>query len=170
MPELFRRLKDSVKNSKQREREGEKEGGKIFVVAKKKPCPPNIRTRWESWFGNRWRMRGLELIMWPQGQWCRIQTHTNTHTHTHIWTWQLYDWIGPVQPIQWTQVDFAREWSHHRQVCYQRGLPRTYFYYYSDLSKASIHELMVGLLNGLRVLQKIKLNIVYHYKRWNTEI
>ena len=34
---------------------------------------------------------------------------TNSHTQTDIWTWELYDWIGPVGPIQWKlfELDIA---------------------------------------------------------------
>ena len=48
-------------------------------------------------------MRGLELIMWSQGQWeASKKTCTQWRTHLDKRTWRLYDWNGPVGPIQWT--------------------------------------------------------------------
>ena len=52
-------------------------------------------------------MRGLEQIMWSQGQWKpqrkklhpMVQTYINKNKQTDQRTWQLDDWIGPVGRI-----------------------------------------------------------------------
>ena len=53
-------------------------------------------------------MRGLELIMWSQGQWQALKKlHPNIQTDVQKdrWTWQIYDWIGPLRPIQWIEAN-----------------------------------------------------------------
>ena len=51
-------------------------------------------------------MRGLEQIIWPQGQWQALKkiASDGTNIQTSWRTWWLYDWIGPVGPIQWNSV------------------------------------------------------------------
>ena len=48
-------------------------------------------------------MIGLELIMWPQSQWeaSKRTAPNGTATHPDRRIFRLYDWIGPVGPIQW---------------------------------------------------------------------
>ena len=54
-------------------------------------------------------MRGLELIMWCQGQWEASEktapdgADSHTDTHPDRWTWQLYDQLGPEGPSWWKQ-------------------------------------------------------------------
>ena len=55
-------------------------------------------------------IRGLELIMWFQGQWEALEktapngANRQTSRQTDTRTWQLYDWIRPVGPIQWKSL------------------------------------------------------------------
>ena len=52
-------------------------------------------------------MRGLELIMWPEGQWeaSKKNAPDGVQPRTDGRTWRLYDWIGPVGPIQWKSIN-----------------------------------------------------------------
>ena len=65
-------------------------------------------------------MRGLKLIMSPEGQWGASNKTAidGAEPKNHRRTWQLYDWISQVGPIQWKYKKVAHA---HKQKLRFRG-------------------------------------------------
>ena len=97
-------------------------------------------------------MRGMEMIMWSQGLGKTAPDGTNTHTNKR--TWRLYDWIGPVGPIQWK---FNTPFTHVSRHPGAKSLLQKFKIGHNWLSKCGLRLLKKWLYLASDYFEKIEL-------------